>query len=72
MNVLPFIHHLEGFAVVALSFTHITRHIDIGQEVHLYLDYAVALTGFAASTFDVETKAPWFVAARACFLSARE
>src|SRR3954468_1610976 len=53
----------QGLPVVALPFTDIARDIDIGQEVHLDLDQAVALARLAASTFDVERESPRAVSA---------
>lgn len=40
--------------------------------MHLDLDDAVALAGFAASAFDVEGEAPGFVAAQLRFLGLGE
>jgi len=36
-------------AVVALALADVALDVDIRQEVHLYLDDAVALAGFAAA-----------------------
>jgi hypothetical protein len=46
--------------------------IDIGQEVHLDLDDAIALAGLAAAALDVEGEAPRLVAARLGFGQAGE
>src|SRR5262249_35895386 len=48
---------LERLAVVALALADVALHIDVGQEMHLDLDDAVALAGFAAAAFDVEGEA---------------
>ena len=56
--------NVEGLAVIALALADIAGDVDIGQEVHLDLDDAIALAGFAASAFDVEGEAPRLVAAR--------
>src|SRR3546814_4717199 len=39
---------LQGLAVVALALADVALHVDVGQEVHLDLDDAVALAGLAA------------------------
>ena len=63
--------HVERFAVVALALADVALDIDVGQEVHLDLDDAVALAGFAASALDVEREAPRPVAARLGFRQLR-
>src|SRR5690606_19048666 len=49
---------LEGdfqrLAIVALALADVAGDVDVGQEVHLDLDDAVALAGLAASALDVE------------------
>src|SRR5690606_7384948 len=72
VDVLALVADLERFAVVAHAAAHIARHVDVRQEVHLDLDHAVALAGFAAPTLDVEAEAARHVAARARFLRAGE
>ena len=56
MNALAFVLHFQCFAVITLTFTLVTRYIDIRQEVHLYFQYTVTLAGFTASTTYVETE----------------
>ena len=63
---------LERLAVVALALAHIAGDVDVGQEVHLDLDDAVALAGFAAAALDVEGEAARLVAARLGFGQAGE
>jgi len=46
--------------------------VDVGQEVHLDLDDAVALAGLAAAALDVEREAPGLIAARLGFGEAGE
>ena len=58
----PLVANFEGLAIVALTVADFTRHIDIGQELHLDLNDARALTGFAASPLDVEREATGLVA----------
>ena len=53
----------ERFAVVAMPLALVTRHVDIGQELHFDADDAVALTGLAATALDVEGEAARLVAA---------
>ena len=55
---------LERLAVVALALADVALHVDVGQEVHLDLDDAVALAGLAAPALDVEREAARPVAAR--------
>ena len=60
---LPLEAHLERLAVVALALARLARDVDVGQEVHLDLDLAVALAGLAAAALDVEREAARLVAA---------
>src|SRR6202012_4908314 len=62
----------ERLAVVALAFADVAGDVDVGQEVHLDLDDAVALAGLAAAALDVEGEAPGLVAARLRFGQAGE
>ncbi len=56
--------HLQRLAVVALALAGGAGDVDVGQEVHLDLDDAVALAGLAAAALDVEGEAAGLVAAR--------
>ena len=56
--------HLQRLAVVALALADVAGDVDVGQEVHLDLDDAVALAGLAAAALDVEGEAAGLVAAR--------
>src|SRR5690606_2009195 len=49
--------NFKGFPVIALALADLAFDIDVGQEVHLDLDDAVALAGFTAAALDVEGKA---------------
>ena len=69
---LAFVAHLEGFAVVALAFANVARNVDVGEEMHLHLDDAVALAGFATTAPDVEAEPPGPVAPGTGFLGLRE
>src|SRR5438128_5258098 len=53
----------ERLAVVAFSFAGIAGNVDVGQKMHLDLDDAVALAGFAAAALDIERKPAGLVAA---------
>jgi hypothetical protein len=78
-NSTPFVHrhvehvgdglaaelHLQRLAVVALALAGVAGDVDVGQEVHLDLQHAVALAGLAAAALDVEAEAAGRVAARA-------
>ena len=61
---LALVRDFECLAVVAFAVADLAGHEDIGQEVHLDLDDALALAGFAATAFDVEREAAGHVAAR--------
>lgn len=41
----------------------VAGHVDVGQELHLHADDAVALTGLASASLDVEAEAACRVAA---------
>ena len=43
----------------------VAGHVDVGQELHLHADDAVALTGLASASLDVEAEAAGLVAAHA-------
>ena len=62
--------HLERLAVVALPLTRFAGHIHIGEELHLDLQDAVARTGLAAATLDVEGEAPSRVATESRLLGS--
>ena len=64
---LALVLNFQGFPVVALAVADVAGHIDIRQEMHFDLDYAVALAGFAASALDVEGETARSIAARAGF-----
>src|SRR5262245_48947803 len=66
-DVLALIAHVERLAVVPASPADFTGDVDVGQEVHLDSLQPVALTGFAATTLDVEREAARLVAALAAF-----
>ena len=56
--------HLERVPVVAGALADLARHVDVGEEVHLDLDRAVARAGLAAAARDVEREATRLVAAQ--------
>ena len=62
VDVLVLVAHVQGLPVVALALALIAGDVDVGQEVHLHLDDAVALAGLAAPALDVEAEAPRLVA----------
>ena len=63
VDALALVLDLQGFTVITLALAHVTRHINVRQEVHLHLDHAFALAGFAASALDVEAEAAGLVTA---------
>ena len=64
--------HLQRLAVVAPAAARLALDVDVGQEVHLDADDAVALAGLAAPALDVERVAPRLVAARLRLGQVRE
>ena len=57
--------HLERLAVVAAAAARVAGDEDVGEEVHLDAQHAVALARLAAAALHVEREAPGLVAARA-------
>ena len=72
MDALALVLDLKGFAVIALAFAHVARHVDVGQKVHFYLDQAVTLTRLATSTLHVEGETSRTIASGAGFRYAGE
>ena len=62
-DVLALPRDVERVAVVARALADLARHVDVGQEVHLDLDGAVALARLAAPALDVEREPAGLVAA---------
>ena len=60
---LVLVTDLQGLPVVAGAVADLAGDVDVGQEVHLDLERAVALAGLAASALDVEGETPGSVAA---------
>src|SRR5229473_1165486 len=60
---LALVVHLQGVGVVPGAVAHLAWHVDIGQELHLDLDRAVAGTGLAPAALHVEREAARLVAA---------
>src|SRR3546814_18760313 len=48
--------HLQRLAIVAGAVADVAGDVHVGEEVHLYLEHAVALAGFAAAALAVERK----------------
>src|SRR6185503_15155902 len=63
---------VERLAVVALAVALLAGHVDVGQEMHLDLDLAVATADLASAALDVEAEAAGLVAARPRLLSLGE
>ena len=64
--------NLERLAVIPAAIAFLARDVNIGEEVHLDLDQAVAVAGFAAAPFDIEAEPAGFIAARSGFGQAGE
>ena len=69
--LLFFEFNFQSLAIVARAFAGLAGHVNIRQKVHLDLDDAIALTGLAAPTLDVETEPPGLIAARLGFGQTR-
>ena len=63
-DALALVVHFQGLAVVALALALLAGDVDVGQEMHLDLEHAVAFALLAAATLDVEAEAPGQVAPR--------
>src|SRR5690606_18154122 len=63
-DIAATVANIQRLAVVASALADITRYIHVRQEVHLYLDHAVALAGLAAAALDVKGEATWVVTAQ--------
>ena len=70
MDVLALVAYFQCLAVVALALADVAGHVDVRQEVHLYLGHAVSLAGLAAATFYVEAETPGLVTPGAGLLGA--
>ena len=71
-DVLALVAHLERLAVVARAVADLAGDVDVGQEVHLDADDAVARARLAAPALDVEREAARLVAAHARLGQLRE
>lgn len=60
---LAVVLHLECFAIIAFAVAFLAFHIDIRKEVHLDLQGAVTVTGFATAALDIEGEPSGTVAA---------
>ena len=59
----PSVADLERLAVVATPLADLAGHVDVGEEVHLDAERAVAVARLAAAALHVEAEAPRLVAA---------
>src|SRR5439155_1404446 len=59
--------HLERLPVVAAATADLARDVDVGKEMHLDRDHALARAGLAAAPLHVEGEAAGSVASRASF-----
>src|SRR5204863_3934122 len=64
--------HLERLPVVAAATADLARDVDVGKEMHLDRDHALARAGLAAAPLHVEGEAAGSVASRASFGQLRE
>src|SRR5678815_3822806 len=59
--------HLQCLAIVSLPFAHVTRHIDIGKEMHLDFHETISFARLTTSTFHVEREATRTISANLRF-----
>src|SRR5690348_6776596 len=71
-DVLALVLDFERVPIVALAAAYLAGDVNIGQEMHLDADDAVALARLAAAAFHVERKTPRPVAAHPPFRQLRE
>ena len=62
-NGIAFVAHGERFGVVAAAATDFAGDVNIGKKIHFDAAQTVALTGFAATSFDIEAEAAGAIAA---------
>ena len=67
-NRFAFVLHLQRLAVVALALALLALDIDIGEEVHLDLDEAVAFARLAPPAPDIKGEPARFVSPHLCLL----
>ena len=71
-NGLALIAHLKGLAIVPLAVADLAGHLDIRQEIHLDGLIAIAATGLAAASLDVERETAGLVTTNLGFRQADE
>ncbi|MCG3768125.1 MAG: hypothetical protein JW394_0228 [Nitrospira sp.] len=62
-DALPLMMNLHSLAVVPLTLTDLTGHVDVRQKMHLDLEQPVSLASLAAAAFHIETVAARLVPA---------
>ena len=62
MDVGAFVAHLQGLAVVAPAIAGVARHVDVREEMHFHLEYAIAFASLAPPALHIEREAPRSVA----------
>src|SRR5690606_7954042 len=63
---------IQGLAIVSLAVADVAGDIDVRQEMHLDLQYAIALARLAASALDVKGESARQVTARLCLRKTGE
>ena len=53
-NIFALVAHLQGFPIISGPVAHLAGHVHVGEEIHFYLQGAIALAGLAPATFHVE------------------
>ena len=54
VNALALVVDFKCLTVIAFALADLAGNVNIGQEVHFYLDDAVALTSLTPSALDIE------------------
>ena len=58
VNGFAFVFDFQGFMVIAFAVADVAGNVYVRQKVHFYLDYTVALTGFAPAARNVKAEPP--------------
>ena len=69
---LALVVDFKSLAVIASALAHFAGNINIRQEVHFDLDYAVTLAGFTASALDIERESAACVSVSLCVVGLGE
>ena len=72
INTLAFVFYLQCLSVIPFPVTNFTRHIDIRQKMHLYLQDSIPAAGLAAPSFYVKAEPSFFISFCLCISRCRK